>query len=111
MDVATTRAVLERRRSEVQGELEGITAAPRDPMAPVSFGKRIGDGTTEAVARLNAVGAARELSSMLADVERALEKLEEGTYGRCDSCEAEIPQARLEARPWSVLCVRCASGR
>jgi RNA polymerase-binding transcription factor DksA len=48
---------------------------------------------------------------MRTDVVRALEKLDEGTYGLCDRCGALIPEERLEARPWSVLCVRCASRR
>jgi DnaK suppressor protein len=61
------------------------------------------------VDRLNTVGAAQELAAMLADVERALAKLDEGTYGVCDGCGAAIPAARLEARPSSTLCVRCAS--
>ena len=45
------------------------------------------------------------------DVVRALAKVEDGTYGLCDRCGALIPEERLEARPWSVLCVRCASRR
>ena len=69
-------------------ELAALTAVPRDPMAAVSFGKRIGDGTTEAVDRLNKVGAANSIAVTLADVERALEKLDDGTYGSCDSCGA-----------------------
>ncbi len=77
----------------------------------MSFGKRIGDGTTEAVDRLAKVGAAEQLAVMRVDVVRAREKLEDGTYGICDRCGALISEERLEARPWSVLCVRCASGR
>jgi len=101
--------VLRSRRSEIADELAEITAVPRDPVAPVSFGKRIGDGTTAAVERLNQVGAATELAAMLRDVDRALAKLEEGSYGRCDECGTDIGAERLEARPWSALCVRCAS--
>jgi len=96
------------RRAELQGELSILTAVPRDPMAAVSFGKRIGDGTTEAVERLNRVGAANAIAATLAAVERAIEKLAEGTYGVCDSCGGAIPQERLEAIPWAALCVRCA---
>ena len=105
------RATLEGRRAGLDAELGELTAVPRDPVAPVSFGKRIGDGTTEAVERLAKVGAAEQLAAMRADVVRALEKLDEGTYGLCDRCGATIPEERLAARPWSVLCVRCASLR
>ena len=102
---------LEARRDELRRSLEGITHVPVDPVAPVSFGKRVGDGTTEAVDRLTKVGTARELEASLADVERALAKLADGTYGTCDVCGDPIPSSRLDARPWSVRCVRCASSR
>jgi DnaK suppressor protein len=100
--------VLRARRDELVAELGAVTTIERDPHASVSFGKRVGDGTTEAVDRLNRVGAARELRAMLTDVERALAKLEDGTYGLCDRCGRPIPVARLEARPWSSRCVDCA---
>jgi DnaK suppressor protein len=103
--------ILRERRAELAGELETLTAVPRDPMAAVSFGKRIGDGTTEAVDRLNKVGTANSIAATLADVDRALAKIEEGTYGVCDRCGAEIPAERLEAIPWAALCVRCAAVR
>lgn len=111
MREAEVRTALETRRREVSGELAELTAIPRDPMTAVSFGKRVGDGTTQAVERLNQVGTATALAAMLEDVNRALAKLDEGTYGRCDSCGKEIPPERLEARPWSVLCVTCSAAR
>lgn len=109
MDPAAARAALEDRRAHLESEIGVMTARPRDPMTAVSFGKRVGDGTTEAVERLNTVGAAEELAAMLEDVKRGLEKLDDGSYGVCDSCGEVIPAERLEARPWSVLCMRCAS--
>ena len=43
-------------------------------------------------------------------VERALEKLGEGTYGVCDVCGSEIGTERLEAIPWAVRCIDHAGG-
>jgi DnaK suppressor protein len=109
-----TREVAEElrvRRDQLTAELGIVTTVERDPDASVSFGKRVGDGTTAAVERLNLVGTARELEAMLRDVDRALVKLEEGTYGICDRCGKLIPEERLEARPWSVLCIDCAALR
>ncbi|HEX6400910.1 MAG TPA: TraR/DksA C4-type zinc finger protein [Actinomycetota bacterium] len=111
MDLARIADELRTRRDGLVAELGVVTTVERDPDASVSFGKRVGDGTTEAVERLNRVGTARELGAMLEDVERAIVKVEEGTYGICDRCGRLIPEARLEARPWSVLCVDCASLR
>jgi DnaK suppressor protein len=103
------RETLETKQADLAEELGVLTAVPRDPMAAVSFGKRIGDGTTEAVERLNTVGAANQLAVILVDVDRALAKLADRTYGICDRCGATIPDERLDARPWSVLCVACAA--
>jgi len=103
------RAALQERRERLTSELAALMEIPRDPMTAVSFGKRVGDGTTQAVERLNQVGAAKELAAMLVDVERALVKVDQGSYGVCDRCHTVVPEERLEARPWSVLCVRCSA--
>lgn len=110
-DQAAIVLALEERRRELEAELASLTAVPRDPMVAVSFGKRIGDGTTEAVERLNQVGAANSIAVTLSDVERALAKLAEGTYGVCDSCGEAIGGDRLEAIPWATLCINCARTR
>jgi DnaK suppressor protein len=111
MDMSTIRRVLEAERDELRAQLDEMTAAPRDPMASVSFGKRVGEGTSLAVERIALVSAAKSLDAKLRDVERALAKLDDGTYGTCDECGEPIGDARLEAIPWAVLCVVDASGR
>ena len=45
--------------------------------------------------------------SFLEKIERALVKIEEGTFGNCEECEEEIAVKRLEARPETSLCIRC----
>jgi RNA polymerase-binding transcription factor len=105
------RGVLERVRGELEQELRTLTAAPRDPMGAVSFGKRVGEGTSQAVERIAQVDAAKTLDAKLRDVGRALEKLDEGTYGACDVCGMPIGTERLEAIPWAVLCVDDAGRR
>jgi DnaK suppressor protein len=111
MDPDRIRAPLERARAELRTELEELTAAPRDPTATVSFGKRVGEGTSLAVERIAQVDAARQLEAKLRDVERALDKLGEGTYGTCDACGWPIGLERLEAIPWAVRCVDDAASR
>jgi DnaK suppressor protein len=111
MDAAEIRAVLERARDELRQELGTLTAAPRDPMGAVSFGKRVGEGTSQAVERIAQVDAAQRLDAKLRDVERALAKLEDGTYGTCDVCGRPIGSERLEAIAWAVLCLDDARAR
>ena len=48
---------------------------------------------------------------ILAKVQDALSRIEDGTYGTCDVCGEAIPVARLEALPYTKLCVTCASAR
>ena len=103
--------VLEGRRRELQGELARLTERPTDPVGNLSFGKRIGDGTTEAVERINTTAMARSVAATLSSVERALVKLAEGTYGICDGCGEPIRGERLEAVPWTAHCVACAGRR
>lgn len=103
-------AVLEEKRARLKSELARMSAPPPDSSA-ISFGKRVGEGTSMAVDRLVDVAAHDQMQAVLNDVERALEKLAENTYGSCDGCGADIPPERLEALPWAVLCVRCAGRR
>lgn len=100
--------MLRSRRAELVAELGRLTEPPTEGVS-VGFGKRVGDGTTEAVERLATTAMARSLSTSIADIDRALEKLIEGTYGSCDRCGEQIAEARLEALPASNLCVSCAS--
>jgi DnaK suppressor protein len=110
MDLDAIRAELEARRVELQAELDGLTTVTRDPTATIGFGKRVGEGTSEAIGRIERVGQADALSAKLADVDRAIAKLDDGTYGLCDRCGAVIPAERLDALPWAVLCLTCSAG-
>ncbi len=45
----------------------------------------------------------------LEQIEEALQHIEDGIYGVCEQCEGKIPKARLNAIPYTTLCVKCAS--
>jgi DnaK suppressor protein len=45
----------------------------------------------------------------LADIDAALARLDAGTYGTCTSCGTPIRPERLEALPWTGLCIECSS--
>ena len=107
-DLAAVRAALEAERDALARELAAMTAAPRDPMAALSFGKRVGEGTAQAVERIAQVSAADRLDAKRLEVERAIAKCDEGTYGACDACGAAIPEERLEAVAQATRCVACA---
>jgi DnaK suppressor protein len=48
----------------------------------------------------------KQLEIQLLQVESALGKIESGTYGQCNVCGAEIPEARLDANPASLTCIK-----
>jgi len=45
---------------------------------------------------------------MLSEIDRALDLIEEGSYGICDGCSAKIPLKRLKAKPFARYCIKCA---
>ena len=106
-DIGSIERRLRERRAGLHARLADLKRAP-ERGSGISFGKRVGDGTTEAVSRLNAVGVADSLNASLERIERALTKIAEGTYGMCDACGGEIPVPRLEAQPESAVCLTCA---
>ena len=110
LDLEAIRRELEARRDVARDRLGVLTSRPERGSA-VGFGKQVGDGTTEAVARLTDIGVGDSLERMLARTERAVAKLDDGTYGMCDVCGDPIPPGRLRALPDAVLCLRCADSQ
>ena len=110
IDADEIRTTLTMRRDETRARVAELAKKPELGEAQ-GFGKRIGDGTVEAISRLTDIGVGRSLEESLERTERALAKLDDGTYGICDRCGALIPEERLEARPWTSLCIACASAR
>jgi len=101
---------LEQRRDGARERVAALAKRPERGAAQ-GFGKRIGDGTVEAISRLTDIGVGSSLEVGLARTERALVKLREGTYGRCDACGEPIAATRLQALPDSVMCVACAGAQ
>jgi DnaK suppressor protein len=100
MDLDEVRETLEARREDTRARVATLAKRP-ERGASQGFGKRIGDGTLEA-------GVGTSLETGLERTERALAKLDEGTYGRCDNCGQPIAEKRLRAMPDVVLCIDCA---
>lgn len=107
LDLDAVRTDLEARQADLQSRLAGFEKAP-ERGSGLGFGKRIGDGTIEAVSRMTDAGVGETLELSADRVTRALAKLDDGTYGVCDRCEQPIVPARLRFAPESVLCVECA---
>jgi DnaK suppressor protein len=98
---------LRSRLEELQERLAELASAP-EPGSGIGFGKRIGDGTSEAISRRNDIGVGNSLLVTEEKLQRALAKIDEGSYGRCDTCGGQITPGRLQVAPESALCIDCA---
>jgi DnaK suppressor protein len=106
---AEARDVLLKKRSEIVAKVDQLGAHDPAEVANLGFGKRIGDATAYAVERMTDAYQARTIYATVTDINQALERIEEGTYGRCVSCGNLIPDDRLQAVPWAALCVPCSA--
>ena len=108
LDLDAIRRDLEAHRDETRERIAALAKRPERGAAQ-GFGKRIGDGTVEAISRLTEIGVGTSLETGLQRTERALAKLDDGTYGLCDACGGPIAAKRLQAMPDVVLCIECAA--
>jgi len=73
------------------------------------YSSHIADDASNTFEREKDITLERTLSGLLADVEDALAKLDEGTFGKCEECGRPIGLARLQALPYARLCISCKS--
>lgn len=76
----------------------------------VQFDEEGGEGGTSNVDRELDLILSGQARAAIAEIDRALAKIDAGTYGICEKCGTEIPEPRLEALPHASLCVTCKSG-
>jgi DnaK suppressor protein len=86
-----------------------LLAEEREP-GDVQFDEESGEGDTLAVERERDLALSAQALALIEDINRALAKIAEGTYGVCEQCGDSIPKERLRAIPYAALCVRCKSG-
>lgn len=103
-DTAAAKARLETTLAELEGRLANLADDLAEPLNADSSEQAV---EMEDDASLQ--GQAALVTQQIASVQRALGRIEEGTYGACVQCGAEISEGRLEARPEAALCIECAS--
>lgn len=103
-DTAAAKARLEAALAELESRLANLTDDLAEPLNADSSEQAV---EMEDDASLE--GQAALVTQQIASVQRALGRIEEGAYGICVQCGAEISEGRLEARPEAALCIDCAS--
>jgi DnaK suppressor protein len=100
-------AVLLATRADLQTRAEAIRSGADVPSGGISFGKRVGEGTSIAIERFADVAIHDQILGQIDAIDAALTRISEGTYGRCTVCARTIPGERLDAIPWAATCVAC----
>ncbi len=112
IEVERFRDVLETERLRVRAAIENLHNENPGSMKHESGEDAVVDNH---VADIATVTFDRELDytleenaeHILAEIDAALSRIEDGTYGTCTTCGRRIPGERLEARPWATLCIDC----
>ena len=105
--------------SDLRAQLEAERDELRRRLAELGFGEDGGldydgnfaDSSQVTAERGEAEALARTLRETLTEVEHALSKVSEGTFGVCENCGNPIAEPRLEAMPAARFCMDCASKR
>ncbi len=103
MNTEHFRKLLLDRRQEIESTLASLEIGSAAPGQP-----EVGDYTDAATATQSASDSlerATVLSQTLKDVQDALRRIEDGSYGKCTLCGREIEEARLESVPWTQYCL------
>jgi DnaK suppressor protein len=102
------RANYLRQAETLQAEADSLTE-DREP-GDVQFDEESGEGDTLAVERERDLALSAQARAAIEQIDVAVAKIHDGTYGQCETCGTAIPKERLKALPYAALCVKCKSG-
>ena len=102
------RTILERERRDLRDRLADLGFGGSEGL---TYDSNFADSSQVTAERGEAEAEAATLRDRLDEVEQALVKLDQGSYGVCESCSRPIDAARLEALPSARRCIDCASKR
>ena len=105
---AERRASLEQERDRLRAQLGALG---HGDAGELDYDQNFADSSQVTAEKGEAEALAIKLNETLAEVEHALSKLDDGTYGTCEGCNKPIAEPRLEAMPESRYCIDCASAR
>ena len=111
MDKRTARKRLKEERDRLEAllqsfEVQNTEEAERDSFSELSHAdQHPADLGTETFEREKDFSIRTQIEAEIGDVERALKRLDEGTFGQCEACGKPIGDERLNAVPWARFCV------
>ncbi|HIC88275.1 MAG TPA: conjugal transfer protein TraR [Anaerolineae bacterium] len=103
-DDARLRRKLEEERSRL---LEALSHHQVQKRPNIGLSNHMADTATEAFDQAASLALYQNQQRLLYEVDAALARMDNGTYGICERCGQEIDFARLKAIPWATLCINC----
>ena len=109
------RSLLHAERATYVEQAESLRAEAEqlaEEMEPgdIQFDEESGEGGTMNVERERDLALSAQARAAVEEIDRALAKIDAGTYGICERCGEPIKRARLKALPYASLCIACKSG-
>lgn len=109
------RSLLQAERATYLQQAETLRAEAEqlaEEMEPgdIQFDEESGEGGTMNVERERDLALSAQARAAVEEIDRALAKIDAGTYGVCERCGEPIKRARLKALPYASLCIACKSG-
>ncbi|HEX2588890.1 MAG TPA: TraR/DksA C4-type zinc finger protein [Gaiellales bacterium] len=108
-NAARERLQAERERvlAEVQSLRDDLSHSIEDLVDEDGNDSHLADSATETLDRGMEQSLEDNAENLLAHIDAALARLDEGTYGRCERCGQPIAEERLEALPYATRCIEC----
>lgn len=120
LDKKTTgfyKKILLDKREELLGDINHISddtlkKSQKDASGDISgYTFHMADVATDNYDREFSLGLASKERGILYEINHALQKLQEGSFGLCEMCKKPITQARLKAMPYATLCLKCQQSK
>jgi len=113
LELKSFRKLILKRKEEIDDGIKHISEdtlkkSQRDASGDISgYSYHMADVATDTYDREFSLGLASSERELLYELDDALKKIEEGTFGICEGCKSTIAKTRLKALPYARLCVKC----
>jgi DnaK suppressor protein len=106
--LAELAGALQEQRDNLRKEIVEQGGDPDSDDAEIDVERNFADSAHSTAERARMLSVMKALRANLRWVDRALKKMDLGTYGTCERCGNPVGMDRLEALPWAILCIDCA---
>lgn len=109
MNTEQIRKSLEHERQELRSQHEALLIGNDDQENDYGLSQHSADYATDLFLRDRNLALQRNAEDLIAQIDAALSRLDQGSYGICERCGQPIPEERLEAKPYAAYCIGCQS--